>query len=149
MPTSDPGHSRNAASERSHRGRRLCRGGRSGFTAVLLSACHPQSTAPREAVAAHDLVACARSNARLAIACTVERARPRQGSGLGLGQGLVLTLRHPDGAFRRLLVTRDGRGVVAADGAEPATTTVLGRDTIEVAIGGERYRLPATVGSKR
>src|SRR6218665_1467868 len=30
--------------------------------------------------------------------------------------GLFLTLRHPDGGFRRLLVTTDGRGVVAADG---------------------------------
>lgn len=59
--------------------------------------------------------------------------------------GLFLTLRHPDGGFRRLLVTRDGRGVVAADGAEQAHVTTLAPDLIEVAIGGARYRLPATV----
>lgn len=59
--------------------------------------------------------------------------------------GLILTLRHPDGAFRRLIVTKDGRGVVAADGAEPATFTVIGDNRIEVKIAGERYQLPATV----
>jgi hypothetical protein len=59
--------------------------------------------------------------------------------------GLFLTLRHPDGGFRRLLVTRDGRGVVAADGAEQTQVTTLAPDLIEVAIGGARYRLPATV----
>jgi hypothetical protein len=60
-------------------------------------------------------------------------------------QGLILTLRAPDGGFRRLLVTSDGRGVVSADGAEPARVTVLGAGAIEVAIGTDRYRLPAKV----
>jgi hypothetical protein len=59
--------------------------------------------------------------------------------------GLTLTIRHPDGAFRRLLVTGDGRGVVAADGAEPATVSVVGGNVIEVSVAGDRYRLPATV----
>jgi hypothetical protein len=59
--------------------------------------------------------------------------------------GLTLTIRHPDGAFRRLLVTGDGRGVVAADGAEPATVSLAGGNIIEVAVAGDRYRLPATV----
>jgi len=59
--------------------------------------------------------------------------------------GLTLTVRHPDGAFRRLLVTGDGRGVAAADGAEQATVSVAGGNVIEVAIGGDRYHLPATV----
>lgn len=60
-------------------------------------------------------------------------------------QGTVLTVNAPDGGFRRLLVASDGRGVVAADGAEPAVVTPLDTHTIEVAIGGDRYRLPATV----
>lgn len=59
--------------------------------------------------------------------------------------GLFLTLRHPNGGFRRLLVTKDGRGVIAADGAEQTQVTTLAPDLIEVAIGGARYRLPATV----
>ncbi|HVJ02437.1 MAG TPA: hypothetical protein VM662_09655 [Sphingomonas sp.] len=59
-------------------------------------------------------------------------------------EGTELTLRHPDGGFRRLLVTQDGR-VTAADGAEPAVVTPLGRDAVEVSLGGARYRLPATM----
>ena len=59
--------------------------------------------------------------------------------------GLYLTLRHPDGGFHRLLVTRDGRGVVAADGAEQAQVTPIADDLIEVTIAGAHYRLPATV----
>jgi len=35
--------------------------------------------------------------------------------------------------------------VVAADGADAASVKVVGADAIEVAIGGDRYRLPATV----
>lgn len=70
-------------------------------------------------------------------ACLIER--------LASPEGLTLTIRAPDGGFRRLLVTKDGRGVVAADGALPAIVTVIGDKRIEVAIGGDRYRLPATV----
>ena len=73
----------------------------------------------------------------LAPACTVDRTETPN--------GVTLTLRHPDGAFRRLQITRDGRGVIAADGAEPAKVTPLGPDGIEVELGGARYRLPATV----
>jgi hypothetical protein len=60
-------------------------------------------------------------------------------------RGLVLTLRHPDGGFRRLLVTKDGRGVVAADGSEPAVVTPINPNEIEVVLAGNRYRLGATV----
>ncbi len=70
-------------------------------------------------------------------ACAVERS-----SG---ADGLVLTIHHPDGGFRRLLVTADGRGVVAADGAESAVVKPLDKGLIEVTVGGDRYQLPATV----
>lgn len=60
-------------------------------------------------------------------------------------EGLVLTVRHSDGAFHRLLVTGDGRGVIAADGAERAEVRILGADEIEVSLAGDRYRLPATI----
>ena len=59
--------------------------------------------------------------------------------------GGLLTLRHPGGGFRRLQITTDGRGVVAADGAEPAVVATLGTTMIEVSVGGDRYRLPAVV----
>lgn len=69
--------------------------------------------------------------------CTVDREDS--------ARGLLLTVRHPDGGFHRLLVTKDGRGVVAADGAEPAQVAIVDQGEIEVAIGQDIYRLPATV----
>jgi hypothetical protein len=72
-----------------------------------------------------------------ASACTVERRQSQE--------GLTLILRAPNGSFRRLLVTKDGRGVVAADGAVPAIVTPVGPNRIDVEIAGDRYRLPATV----
>ncbi len=72
--------------------------------------------------------------------CSVDRADS--------DAGLILTVLHPDGAFHRFLVTKDGRGVVAADGAEKAVVSVISPAEIEVALGGDRYRLPATVKSK-
>ena len=72
-----------------------------------------------------------------ARACAVDRVESQD--------GLFLTIRHPDGGFRRLLVTKDGRGVIAADGAEPAAVTPVAANLIEVSLAGARYRLPATV----
>ncbi|WP_439571027.1 hypothetical protein [Sphingomonas sp.] len=69
--------------------------------------------------------------------CTIDRAQTQD--------GLILTVRHPDGGFHRLRVTRDGRGVIAADGAQAATVTIIDKDAIEVAIDDARYRLPATI----
>jgi hypothetical protein len=69
--------------------------------------------------------------------CTIERD-PGEG-------GRSLIVRHPDGGFRRLLITSDGRGVTAGDGAEQARVTPISDKLIEVELGGDRYRLPATV----
>lgn len=60
-------------------------------------------------------------------------------------QGEILVIRKPDGGFRRLRIVADGRGVVAADGAERAQVTIMASDQIEVEIGGDRFRLPATL----
>ncbi len=115
---------------------------------ALLTACNTQvrdkaAEARNEVQAekrekAEGRIECAPPGAeRFAYACTIDRVQSQD--------GLFLTLRHPDGGFRRLLVTTDGRGVVAADGAEKAVVTPLAANLIEVAIGGARYRLPATV----
>ena len=115
----------------------------SSLLLLALAACGEAKTDPVTPAPVLDdsRVPCARGDAPLARTCTVERERR--------DDGLVLTVRHGDGGFRRLLVTRDGRGVVAADGAEPARVTIVDPRTIEVALGDDRYRLPATVGSAK
>nr|WP_047165437.1 hypothetical protein [Sphingomonas sp. Y57] len=69
--------------------------------------------------------------------CTVERTDSPDGP--------VLVARGPDGGFRRLLIVEDGRGVIAADGAEPIDVRSAGSGHIDVTAGGMVYRLPAKV----
>ncbi|WP_419809631.1 hypothetical protein [Sphingomonas sp.] len=87
----------------------------------------------RAAEAALPRFPCASGTAALAPVCTAERIRT--------AQGWVITVRHPDGHFRRLLV-KDDNSVTAADGAQPAVVRQDGTE-IEVAIANDRYRLPA------
>jgi len=79
-------------------------------------------------------------NAAFSRQCTLDRVQSTE--------GLILTVHKPDGGFHRLLVVKDGRGVVAADGAEAAKVTIVADHQIEVAIGGDRFRLPATMKGK-
>jgi hypothetical protein len=113
---------------------------------LLVAACgdpkasggESRAAAGAEAPAGAEKIDCA-VNGALAFerVCVVERTAG--------GDGLVLTIRHPSGGFRRLQVTRDGRGVIPADGAESAAVRVLDDSHIEVAIGSDRYKLPATI----
>jgi hypothetical protein len=80
-------------------------------------------------------VACATGGGEMTDnGCTVET-----------GADGVLTVRNPDGGFHRLRPTTDGSAVAAADGAEQAQVMLVDGGTVEVAIGGDRYRLPATI----
>jgi hypothetical protein len=73
--------------------------------------------------------------------CTVEEMSGADGAILVVGRSNV--------GYRRLQIATDGRGVVSADGAEPAKVSIVGDNVIEVAIGNDRYRLPAnTSGAK-
>ena len=84
-----------------------------------------------------NLIACALGGAaQFSKLCTYETSNGEQ--------GLTIIVRHNDGAFRRLIVTKDGN-VVAADGADQARFTMLGSDQIEVSLGGDRYQLPAVI----
>ena len=108
---------------------------------LALAACEkaPEAGTARQGTATGGAgIPCALHGGKaLETGCSVERSTTNE--------GLVLVLHHPDGGFRRLLVTTDGRGVVAADGSEQATVAVVGPGMIDVAIGDDRYRLPATV----
>ena len=63
--------------------------------------------------------------------------------------GTILVVGRSDVGYRRLQITTDGRGIVSADGSEPAAVTIIGEGMIEVAIGTDRYRLPANTGGAK
>lgn len=69
--------------------------------------------------------------------CDVERVQN--------GDKRELVMRHPDGGFRRFEIVTDGRGLIAADGSEEAVVTPLSDGRIQLSVGNDRYRLPATV----
>ncbi|HEX8527443.1 hypothetical protein [Allosphingosinicella sp.] len=99
-------------------------------TAFALLACGERSSEPAGA----ERIECAISGGEFERDCTVE-AREED-------RGIVLTIRNPRGGFRRLLLPTAGGDPVAADGAEPASVARLEGGGIEVAIGGDRFRLP-------
>lgn len=88
-----------------------------------------------------EAIDCAIAGGNFTRGCTVER---REGE-----DGLTLTIRNERGGFRRILLPRDGSGARAADGAERAQVTVIPDGRAEVAIGGDRYRLPTAMGPER
>ena len=106
---------------------------------TALSACGREPEDPViKAAAEAATVPCALAGSTVfSDRCGVER--------LVAGDGLTIVVHHPDGGFRKLLVATDGRGVVTADGAQQAIVSVIDPATIEVAVDGDRYRLPATV----
>lgn len=125
---------------------------KSSFSAaalLMLAACGDPGKATEDALAGSadeasqdERIECATDGATsLERVCRVER--------LTGPDGTTLIVRHPSGAFRQLLVATDGRGVIAADGADPAHVKIIAGDRIEVALAGDRYRLPATVKSAR
>jgi hypothetical protein len=93
---------------------------------LVLASCGP---APAE-IAAEQRIEC-----RVAGSAAYQRACLLEAS------GRILTVRKPDGGFRRLRAGPEG--IAAADGAEPARSMILGDGRVEVEIGGDRFRLPA------
>ncbi len=103
--------------------------------AVTLAACEPAPGGPPRVDQGDDTIACALGGTgQFSSACRVERSLA--------GGTLFLIVRHPDGAFRRFEVLKDGRGLAVADGAEPAALSKVGKE-LEVAVGLDRYRFPA------
>ena len=95
-----------------------------------------------KAAAENGRIECALEGAQLFDrTCTVEEM-----SGEG---GAILVVGRSNVGYRRLQITTDGRGVVSADGAEPAKVTIVGDNVIEVTIGNDRYRLPANTGGAK
>lgn len=100
-------------------------------------AASPAAAQAAEPAEGDEHIACAVGGAGdLAKVCAVESA-DENGT-------LFLTVRHPDGGFRRFEVLKDGRGLAVADGAIAAANALVGKE-LEVTVGADRYRFPATV----
>lgn len=116
---------------------------------LLLAACSNEPDngvlAEVEADQVRDAAAAGRIPCALAGAdafrlnCTMERVAGADGETLVLGR--------PDAGYRRFRITSDGSGVIAADGADVASVTLIDDGQIEVTVATDRYRLPATVKS--
>jgi hypothetical protein len=104
---------------------------------LLLAACSSEAS---EAPPPDDpnRIACALAGATaFARDCWVEQHRAG-------GSAQQLVVRHPDGGFRVFDVLTDGHGLATADGAD-AAQVALADGGIEVAVGADRYRFPATI----
>lgn len=100
-----------------------------------LAACSAAEEAPKGRV-----IDCAvAGSAKFLPDCFVEDSR--------VGARRFLTVRNKDGAFRRFEMVDDGRGVIAADGAEEASAKWSAEGVLEVVVGTDRYRFPARMKS--
>jgi len=105
---------------------------------AMLAGCSSEGQSDAMADADDSHVACALgSDTEFAEKCDVERVQN--------GDKRELVLRHPDGGFRRFEIVTDGRGLIAADGAEQAVVTPLADGRIQLSVGDDRYRIPATI----
>ena len=100
---------------------------------ALIPLCGLAACAPAAEGAA---VACGPAGGPLDRSCGLERV------------GDLLTLRQPNGGFRRLAIVADGQGFASADGAEEVVLTDGGAGIVEATVGGWTYRLPVTAGAR-
>ncbi len=115
-----------------------------GFTVLLtLAACSGGDgsgafeEADRQADEAGKIECALAGAASFARVCTTERI-----AGTG---GPLLIIRHPDGGFRRFNILTDGRGLAAAQGADPTSISILNDGQIELKSADDKYRLPAKI----
>lgn len=105
---------------------------------ALLYGCSGEPAADPLATGDDSRVACALAGeTEFTDKCDVERVQN--------GDRRELVMRHPDGGFRRFEIVTDGRGLVSADGAEEAVVTPLADGRIQLSVGDDRYRIPATI----
>lgn len=83
-------------------------------------------------------VPCGPIGAQPVSACQLQVSQDGKGT-------LILTLRQPEGGFRRLVWPKGGQ-LTAADGAEPLKTARLPGGGVEARIGGWVYHIAAKGG---
>ncbi|MBV1917621.1 MAG: hypothetical protein KUG65_06125 [Sphingomonadaceae bacterium] len=104
--------------------------------AASCASCSDEKGGAPELAQGDEMIACQVGGASaMRRACAVDRVLS--------GDTLMLVVRHPDGAFRRFAVQRDGTGVAPADGAQQGLSRLDG-DILELTLGSDIYRFPAT-----
>lgn len=106
------------------------------LTGLGIAACSPAVDQPQAEEGA-DRIACALGEgSEFGMDCLVERS--------SLDGKTLLTVRHPDGGFRRFEQLADGTGIEELDGADVATRSLDG-DVLLVSVGEDRYRFKVAV----
>lgn len=99
--------------------------------AVSLIGCSPAPSQPQARIGAETIECALDGSTEFKPECLVERDRTDGAT--------VLTVRHPDGSFRRLEQLTDGRGLAAWDGADSVVRTAHD-DMLTIEIADDRYR---------
>ena len=118
-------------------------------SAVLLAAlagCSSQKVTPetegqagKAAPSAVTAVPCALADAKTFTAsCEIERRN--------IDGKFIVTVRHPDGGFRRLVELDGGKAYSAADGSDEVALEANGKE-IELTLGDDHYLFPAPAGA--
>jgi hypothetical protein len=114
------------------------------FALLSLAACQVRDESEQPAAEASarpaedpNAIACALDGAqRFERVCEVEKT--------DVDGTLFLTVRHPDGGFRRFEVLKDGHGIAAADGADDAKVAIEG-EFLAATVENDRYLFPMTL----
>ncbi len=101
---------------------------------MACTACSAGAEQPQAAAGAQRIECALGTGAEFAANCLVERS--------DVENTRIVTVRHPDGGFRRFEQVADGRGLIIIDGADEATLNFAG-DVLEVTVATDRYRFPA------
>jgi len=103
---------------------------------AVLASCSPEVDQPQAEEGAPTIECALGEGSEFGADCMVEREE--------IDGQRVLTVRHPDGGFRRFVQLEDGRGLAELDGADEVTRS-LEETTLVIAVGPDQYRFDANV----
>lgn len=104
------------------------------FLVLTSAGCSAGAEQPQATAGAQRIECALGEGSEYAPVCLIERS-------FAHGER-VLTVRHPDGGFRRFEQVADGRGLIIVDGADEAKLD-FAEGVLNVTVAHDRYRFPA------